>query len=59
MTLTSELWRPLLAAAQEETVTLLYAARDPERNNAVALRDYLARQAEHGANFPSGSGPAR
>ncbi|MEZ0249085.1 MAG: DUF488 domain-containing protein [Thermoproteus sp.] len=23
------------------TVTLLYAARDPDRNNAVALREYL------------------
>ncbi len=36
-----EAWRPLLAAAREGPVTLLYAARDPERNNAAALRDYL------------------
>jgi uncharacterized protein YeaO (DUF488 family) len=29
------------AAASEGPVTLLYAAKDPERNNAVALRDWL------------------
>ena len=30
------------AAAKAGPVTLLYAAKDPERNNAVALRDWLA-----------------
>lgn len=34
-------WRPLLDAAGKGTVTLLFAARDPEHNNAVALKDYL------------------
>lgn len=34
-------WRPLLDAARRGTITLLYAAKDTERNNAVALRDYL------------------
>lgn len=29
--------------AEEGTVTLVYAAKDPERNNAVALREYLER----------------
>jgi len=29
--------------AEAERVTLLFAARDEERNNAVALRDYLLR----------------
>jgi uncharacterized protein YeaO (DUF488 family) len=31
----------LRALARKSRVTLLYAARDEERNNAVALRDYL------------------
>jgi uncharacterized protein YeaO (DUF488 family) len=33
--------RPLLEAARKGRVTLLYAARDPEHNQAVVLRDYL------------------
>ncbi len=37
-------WRPLLEAARDGTVTLLYAAKDPEQNNAVALRDYLEKK---------------
>ena len=32
----------LRAALRQGPVTLLYAARDEERNNAVALRDWLA-----------------
>ena len=36
-----EAWRPLLEAARRGTVTLLYSARDPEHNNAVALKTYL------------------
>ena len=36
-----ESWRPLLDAASIGDVLLLYAARDAEHNNAVALRDYL------------------
>jgi uncharacterized protein YeaO (DUF488 family) len=34
-------WHPLLDAAREGDLILLYAARDRERNNAVVLRDYL------------------
>ncbi len=35
-------WAPLMAAfAAGESVTLLFAARDAERNNAVALREFL------------------
>lgn len=34
----------LLAALQNKPVTLLYAARDETRNNAVALKAWLARQ---------------
>jgi uncharacterized protein YeaO (DUF488 family) len=33
--------RPLLDAAREGDVTLLYSARDPEHNNAVVLREHL------------------
>jgi uncharacterized protein YeaO (DUF488 family) len=36
-----ETWRPLLEAARSGTVTLLFAAKDPEHNNAVALKSYL------------------
>ncbi|HXF37751.1 MAG TPA: DUF488 family protein [Actinomycetota bacterium] len=39
-----EAWRPLLEAAREGDVTLLFGARDEERNNAVALREYLERK---------------
>ncbi|GFE83563.1 hypothetical protein GCM10011487_55630 [Steroidobacter agaridevorans] len=35
-------WQPVLDAANEGTVTLLYSAQDVEHNSAVVLRDYLA-----------------
>lgn len=38
-----EAWRPIRSAARKGTVTLVYGARDPEHNNAVALKEYLAR----------------
>ena len=34
-------WMPLLDAARQGTVTLLYSARDQEHNNALALRIFL------------------
>lgn len=34
-------WQPLLDAAKKEAITLLFAAKDPDRNNAVVLRDFL------------------
>ncbi len=34
-------WEPLLDAAREGDVTLVYSSRDTEHNNAVALREYL------------------
>lgn len=34
-------WHPLLEMAKTRTVTLLFAAHDEERNNAVALRLFL------------------
>ncbi|WP_017589789.1 DUF488 domain-containing protein [Nocardiopsis ganjiahuensis] len=36
-----EVLEPILAAAREGPVTLLYAARDTEHNHAVVLRDHL------------------
>lgn len=38
----AQAWAPIIeACAAGETVTLLFAARDAERNNAVALREFL------------------
>lgn len=34
-------WRVLVEAARQGDVTLLYAAKDPLHNNAVALKRYL------------------
>jgi uncharacterized protein YeaO (DUF488 family) len=34
-------WRPLLEAAQEGDVTLLFSAHDVDHNNAVVLQDYV------------------
>ena len=36
-----ESWKPLLEAAGQGPITLLYAARDPEHNSALVLRDFL------------------
>ena len=42
-----EVWQPLLEAARQGDIVLLYGARDTEHNNAVALKEYLeARLAE-------------
>lgn len=34
-------WEPLLDAARQETVTLLYSTHDQEHNNALALKGFL------------------
>ncbi|MDR7415000.1 MAG: DUF488 domain-containing protein [Armatimonadota bacterium] len=39
-----EAWRPLWEAARSGNVTLLYSARDPAHNNAVALKEFLERK---------------
>ena len=36
-----ESWKPILTAAREGTVTLVYSSHDEEHNNAVALHEYL------------------
>lgn len=48
--------RPLLDAARAGDVTLVYAARDPDHNNAVALKRYL--EAELGSSGGRGRDPA-
>ena len=40
-------WQPLLDAARDGTITLLYSARDSEHNSALVLRDYLEQQLAH------------
>ena len=39
---------PLLEAARQGDVTLVYSAHDTEHNNAVALRDYLEAKMKKG-----------
>jgi uncharacterized protein YeaO (DUF488 family) len=41
-------WEPLLEAARNGNVTLLYSARHVEHNNAVALKEFLVKKL-HGA----------
>lgn len=36
-----ETWKPPFEAARKGVVTLLYGAKAPKHNNAIALRDYL------------------
>ncbi len=38
-----EAWKPLLEAARQGDVTLLYSARDTEHNNAIVLKEYLQK----------------
>jgi len=37
-------WQPILEAARKGRVTLLFAAKDAEHNNAVALKAFLERK---------------
>lgn len=37
-------WSPILDAARQGTVTLLFSAHDLERNSAVVLRDFLEKR---------------
>ncbi len=39
-----EFWQPLLKAARKGKITLLYSARDTQRNSAVALKAYLEKK---------------
>jgi uncharacterized protein YeaO (DUF488 family) len=42
-----ESWRPILEAARQGKVTLLYSARDREHNQAVVLQEYLDEKLGH------------
>ncbi len=37
-------WHPLLEAARQGTITLLYSAHETEHNNAVALKEFLDKR---------------
>jgi uncharacterized protein YeaO (DUF488 family) len=37
-------WQPILQAARKGKVTLLFAAKDADHNNAVALKAFLERK---------------
>lgn len=37
-------WRPLLDSARQGPITLLYSARDTERNSALVLQSFLETQ---------------
>ena len=39
-----ESWQPILEAAKQGEVTLLYSARDTEHNSAVLLKAFLEEQ---------------
>ena len=39
-----EAWQPLLKAARQEKVTLLFGAKETKYNNAAALKIYLEKQ---------------
>jgi uncharacterized protein YeaO (DUF488 family) len=39
-----EAWQPILEAAKQGNVTLLYSARDTEHNSAVLLKAFLEEQ---------------
>ena len=34
-------WKPLLAAARKDDITLLYSSKDEDHNNAVVLKEFL------------------
>ncbi len=39
-----ESWQPLLEAARQGDITLVFSAREIEHNNAVALKNYLDKR---------------
>jgi uncharacterized protein YeaO (DUF488 family) len=45
-------WLPILDAAHEGTVTLIYSSHDAEHNNAVALQEFLQRHMRKKAPAP-------
>ena len=45
-----ESWQPILSAARDGTVTLVYSSHDTRHNNAVALQEYLDAKTHHRAS---------
>lgn len=43
----AEAWQPILEAAGNGAVTLLYSSHDTEHNNAVALKSFLEAKLAH------------
>ena len=41
-----EAWQPIVSAARRGRVTLVYSSHDTQHNNAVALQEFLGRQAK-------------
>jgi uncharacterized protein YeaO (DUF488 family) len=39
-----QFWRPLLNAARNRTITLVFSSHDVEHNNAVVLKEFLESQ---------------
>lgn len=39
-----EAWQPMLEAARDRDITLIYSAKDEEHNNAVALKAFLEKR---------------
>ncbi len=54
-----EAWQPILDAAKEGIVTLVFAASDSEVNHAVALRQYLDTLSATTAHARDGAGERR
>ena len=46
-------WAPILMAAHDGDVVLLYSSHDTEHNNAVVLRDYVNERLERHVGAPS------
>jgi len=45
-----KVWKGLVHAARRGPITLIYSSRDPEHNNAVALKDYLQTKMKRAKN---------
>lgn len=39
-------WQPIIDAAKQGTVTLLFSSHDQEHNNVVALKEYLEKRSK-------------
>ena len=44
----AQIWQPLLEAARQGTITLVYSSHDAEHNNAVVLKEFLEAKLSHG-----------